>query len=88
MVNTKCKTTEKMVDRLQNLEGKPKLKFYNCKSFCHGQFIYMIRSYTFRFEENRIGNVAQDIAFKMHETLLLMKLSETEPQGKLKFYLS
>ena len=75
MVNTKYNSTEDMINNLQQLKGKTKLKFYKS-----------IRNYydnmNIRFDEDPFAKNAQGISKIYHEVLKLLKFLQTKPQVK------
>ena len=88
MVNTKYNSTEDMIDKLQQLKGKTKLKFYrNISNYYDNMNINKnISNYydniNFRFDEDPSAKNAQGISKVYHEVLLLMKFLQTKPQVK------
>ena len=79
MVNTYYKSTEDMINKLQSLKGKTKLKFYkNIKN-------YYVEMKNKNFQTNnqyRFSRNTQGISKVCHEVLLLMKFLQTKPQVK------
>ena len=79
MVNTNYNTAEDMIDKLQELKGKTKLKFYkNIKN-------YYIEMKNINYQTNNqdpFPKNAQGISKSYHEVLLLMKVLMTKPQIK------
>ena len=79
MVNTKYNSTEDMINKLQTLKGKTKLKFYkNIKN-------YYVEMKNKNFQTNHqdpFSRNAQGIHKIYHEVLLLMKFLQTKPQIK------
>ena len=75
MVNTTYKSTENMINKLQEMKGKTKLKFY--KNLNNYFDIMNIRMDNDPFAKN-----AQSISTIYHELLLLMKFLQTKPQVK------
>ena len=78
MVNTKYSTTEDMIDKLQELKGKTKLKFYKSKS----NYYTEMKHKKFKTQEDPFDKNAQGISKVYHEVLLLMKFLHTQPQVK------
>ena len=75
MVHTEYNSTQDMIDKLQELKGKTKLKFYkNVSDFNNIMNI--------RFDEDPFAKNAQVISKIYHEVLLLMKFLQTRPQVK------
>ena len=78
MVNTNFISTEDMIDELQSLKGKTKLKFYkNINNY----YIEM-KNKNFQTQEVPFAKNAQSISEIYHELLLLMKFLQTKPQVK------
>ena len=79
MVNTNYNSTEDMINKLQELKGKIKLKFYkNISNYC-------IEMKNKNFQTNNqdpFAKNAQGISKIYHEVLLLMRFLQTEPQVK------
>ena len=82
MVNTKYISTEDMINKLQDLKGKTKLKFYkNISNYYDNMNI--------RMDEDTFARNAQGITKVYHEVLFLMKFLQTKPQVKnmnIKYY--
>ena len=79
MVNTNYNSTEDLINKLQSLKGKTKLKFY--KNISN----YYIEMKNKNFETNNndpFARNAQGISKIYHEALLLMKLLQTKPKVK------
>ena len=79
MVNTTYNSSEDMINKLQELKGKTKLKFY--KNISN----YYIEMKNKNFQTNNqdpFAKNAQDISKIYHEVLLLMKFLQTKPQVK------
>ena len=72
MMNTKSKLTEDMINKLQHLKGKPKLKFYINISDYYDEKIYVGQSGYFQFDEDPFAEKARGIGFIHHEALLLI----------------
>ena len=76
MVKTNYISTDDMIDNLQSLKGKTKLKFYkNINNY----FIEM-KNKNFQTQEGPFAKNAQGISKIYHEVLLLMKFLQTKPQ--------
>ena len=71
-----------MIRKIQTLKGKTNPKIHKNISDQYDQINNMRQSSTFQFEEDPSSKRAQDVAFKMHEALLLMKTLQTKPQVK------
>ena len=79
MVNTIYNSTEDMINKLQQLKGKTKLKFY--KNISN----YYIEMKNRNFQTNNqdpFSRNSQGINKIYHEVLLLMKFLQTKPQVK------
>ena len=75
MVNTNYNSTEDMIDKLQQLKGKTKLKFYkNVSNYFENMNI--------GFDEDPFAKNVQGISKIYHEVLKLMKFLQTKPQVK------
>ena len=57
MVNTKYKTTKDMIDKLQQLKCKSKLKFYKNKS----NYYKEMKNINFQFQEDPFSRNAQGL---------------------------
>ena len=72
MVKTTYNSTEDMINKLQQLKRKPKLKFYkNLSNFYDNT--------NFRMDEDRFARNVKGISKIYHEVLLLMKFLQTKP---------
>ena len=79
MVNTTCYSSEDMIDKLQSLKGKTKIKFYkNLKKY----YTEMKNRKFQTKDQDPFAKNAQDISKIYHEVLLLMKFLQTKPQVK------
>ena len=79
MVNTNYNSTEDMINKLQSLKGKTKLKFYKN---IHNYYSEMKNK---SYQTNNIdpfSRNAQGISKIYHEVLLLMKFLQTKPKVK------
>ena len=75
MINTTYNSTEGIINKLQQLKGKTKLKFYkNLSNFYDNT--------NFRFDEDPFAKNAQCISKIYHEVMKLMKFLQTKPQVK------
>ena len=79
MVNTNYNTTQEMIDKLQSLKEKTKLKFY--KNLSHYYIEMKIKNFQIHHEDPFSKN-AEGISKVYHEVLLLMKFLQTKPQVK------
>ena len=75
MVCTTYNSTEDMINKLQELKGKTKLKFYKNISNYHDNM-------NNKMDEDPFAKNAQGISKIYHEVLLLMKFLQTKPQVK------
>ena len=76
LVNTKCNTTEEMLDKLQQLNGKTKLKFYKIISNYYNE----MKHENCQTQEDAFSRNAKGISRINHEVLSLMKFLQTKPQ--------
>ena len=79
MVNTTYNSTEVLINKLQQLKGKKKLKF--CKNICNYYDETNIRN--FQFEQDPFSKNTQGIIKNHHKLFLLMKFLQTKPQVKI-----
>ena len=78
MVNTTYNSTEDMINKLQSLKGKIKLKFYKNISY----YIDMKNKNFQTQHEDPFARSAEGISKIYHEVLLLMKFLQTKPKVK------
>ena len=79
MVNTNYNSTEDMINKLQSLKGKTKLKFYkNINNY----YIEMKNKIFQTNNQDPFSRNSQGISRIYHEVLLLMKVLQTKPQVK------
>ena len=78
MVNTKYNTTEDMINKLQEIKGKTKLKIYKNIS----NYYIEMKNKNFQTQQDPFSKNAQGISKIYHEVLLLMKFLQTKPQVK------
>ena len=78
MVNTTYNSTEDMINKLQQLKGKTKVKFYLNIS----NYYTEMKNKNFQTQEDTFAKNAQGISKIYHEVLLLMKFLQTKPQVK------
>ena len=78
MVNTTYNSTEVMIDKLQELKGKEKLKFYKKVSNYYDEM--NVRN--FIFEEDPSSENSQGISKIYNEVLRLLSFSQTKLQVK------
>ena len=75
VVNTTYNSTEQMINKLQQLKCKAKLKFYeNISNFYNEMKNKYFQTQEYPFSKHAQGNV------KIYEVLLLMKCLQTKPQ--------
>ena len=75
IVNTKYNSTEDVIDQLQQLKGKTKLKFYkNISKYYDNMNI--------RMDEDTFAKNAQGSSKIFHQVLMLMKFLQTKRQVK------
>ena len=79
MVNTTYNTTQDMIDNLQQLKGKAKLKFYKNIN----NYYTEMKIKNFQTQQDPFARNAQGISKIYHEVFLLMKLLQTKPQVKI-----
>ena len=79
MVTTKCKSTEDMINKLQQVKGKRKLKFHQNNNY-YDQLHYMRQCNTFLFEEHPSAVNVQGIGNIFHEEPFLVKFLQTRLQ--------
>ena len=86
MVNTNYNTTDEMINDLQSLKGKSKLKFYKNTS----NYYREMKNKNFQtYDRDPFSRYAQGISKIYHEFLLLMKFLQTKPDNKnmnIKYY--
>ena len=75
MVNTNFISREGMINKLQSLKGKTKLKFYKNIS----NFYIEMKNKNFQTQKDPFSRNAQGISKIYHEVLLLMKFLQTKP---------
>ena len=78
IVNTNYNSTEDMINKLQELKGKIKLKFYKNIS----NYYIEMKNKNFQTQQHPFSRNAQGISKIYHEVLLLMKFLQTKPQVK------
>ena len=78
MINTTYNTTDDMINKLKQLKGKTKLKFF--KSIGNYYDEMSIRNY--EFEEYPFSKYAQGIYNFYHEVSVFIKILQTKPQFK------
>ena len=78
MVITNYNSTEDMINKLQSLKGKIKLKFYKNIS----NYYIEMKNKNYQGQQDPFSRNAQGISKIYHEVLLLMKFLQTKPQIK------
>ena len=78
MVNTTYNSTEDMINKLQSLKGKTKLKLYKNTS----NYYIEMKNKNFQTQEDPFSKNAEGISKVYHEVLLLMKFLLTQPHVK------
>ena len=79
MVNTKYNSSEEMINKLQSLKGKTKLKFYKNIN----NYYVEMKNKNFKIQDrDPFSRNAQGISKIYHDVLLLMKFLQTKPQVK------
>ena len=78
MVNTKYYSTENIINKLQQLKGKTKLKFYKIISNYYNE----MKNIKFQSQQDTFSRNVESINKIYHEVLLLMKFIQTKPQIK------
>ena len=85
MVNTNYNSTEDMINKLQQLKGKTKLKLHKDISKDYTE----MKNKNYQSQQDPFAKNAQGISKTYHEVLLLMKFLQTKPQIKnmnIKYY--
>ena len=80
MVNTTYNSTEDMINKIQRLKGKTKLKL-KFRKIISNYYIEM-RNKNFQTQEDPFARNARGISKIYHEVFLLMKFLQTKPQVK------
>ena len=75
MANSTFNSTQDMIDKLQQLKGKTKLKFYKIVSYYYDNM-------SIRFDEDPFAKNPLGFCKIYHEVLLLMKVLQIKPQVK------
>ena len=78
LINTTYNSSEEMINKLQSLKGKRKLKLYENLSNYYDE----IKIRIFTFEDDALSKNAQGVNKFYHETLWLLKFLQTKPQIK------
>ena len=82
MMNTKLKSIEGKIFKLQNLKGETTLKLHQVfTNFCD-ELDFQRQCGDFHFEEDPFTKSAQGITMIRHEALFLMKCFQRKPQIK------
>ena len=77
-VNTTYNSTENMINKLQQLKGKTKLKIYKIRSNYYDE----MKQKKIQTQQDTFAKNAQGISQIYHKVLLLMKFLQTKPQVK------
>ena len=80
MFNTSYNSSEDMINKIQSLKGKTKLKFYQNISNFYDEMTYARRSGTFQFQKDVSTEGAQGISKKDHKVIVLVNFFQTKPQ--------
>ena len=78
MVNVNYNSTEDMINKLQQLKGKTKLKFYKNVN----NYYIEMKNKNFQTQQDPFAKNALGISKTYHEVLLLKKFPQTKPQVK------
>ena len=78
MVNTNYNTTEDMINKLQQLKGRTKLKFHKNIS----NYYIEMKNRIIQTQQDLFSRNAQGVSKIYHEVIMLMKFLQTEPQVK------
>ena len=78
LVNTKYNSTEDMINKLQELRGRTKLRLYKNISDCYNE----MKNKNFQTQQDPFAKNTRGISKVYHEVLLLMKFLQTKPQIK------
>ena len=78
MVNTTYNSTEDIINKLQQLKGKTKLKFFRNIN----NYYTEMKNKNFQTKQDPFAKNAQSISKIYHEVFLLMNFSQTKPQIK------
>ena len=78
MVNTTYTSTEDMINKLQQLKVKTKIKFYRNIS----DYGIEMKNRIFHTQQDPFSKNPQGVSKIYHEVLLLMKCLQTKPQVK------
>ena len=80
MVTTLYVSTEDMINKLENLKGKTKLKFYQNISNYYDEMNFRRQKGNFQFEEETFSKGVQSISKDYHDLLIFLKFLRTKPQ--------
>ena len=78
MANNTFYSTEDIINRLQELKGKTKLKFYRSINIYYDEMNNRRQNNSFQFEEDPFSKNVQGIEKFYHEELLLVKSLQTK----------
>ena len=82
MVNTTYNSTQGVINKLEFLKGKTKIKFWKNINNYYDEINIRRQSKTFQLEKDLFRENVQGIRKTYHEVLLLMKFSQTKPSVK------
>ena len=82
MVTTNYNSTQVIINKLQSLKGKTKIKFYQEISKYYDEKNNGRQSNSFQFEEDPFGRKNEIFGKIHHEVLLLMNFVQIKPQVK------
>ena len=83
MINNTYNSTEHKIKKLDNLEGKTKINFYQNISSYYDEMYIRRQSKTFQFEEDPSFKNAEVISKNYRELLLWMSFLQTKPDVEL-----
>ena len=78
MVKTKYNSTEDMIEKLLQLKGKTKLKFYKNINIYYNE----MKNKNFQTQQDPLSENSQSISKIYHEVLLFLKFLQTKSQVK------
>ena len=79
MVNGKYEKAQDMINKLQQLKVKTKIKFHQNIRNYYDEMKFRRQSNTFQFKEGSFSKNAEDIIKIYHEVLLLRQFLQTKP---------
>ena len=75
MTNGKFETTLDKIEKLQNLKGKTKLKFYQNVNNYYDEKKYRRQNGHFKFKEDVFSKGGEGVATNMHEVFIINEIS-------------